>query len=71
LYNYSGVSVGGFPGAAAGGPAVAAATGYEANALGDLDADGITSTFSLSGQVEATTKTLNRSTQVYISEEFE
>lgn len=57
------------------GPAVGAAAiganGFEAAARGDLDADGVNSVFTLSGQVETTTGTLNRSTQIFIYEEFE
>jgi len=55
----------------ANGAAAIAANGYEAAARGDLDADTVTSVFTLSGQVEPATGTLNRSTQVFIFEEFE
>jgi len=57
------------------GPGVGAAAignnGFEAAGRGDLDADGVTSVFTLSGQVEPATGTLNRSTQIFIFEEFE
>ncbi|MBK9259328.1 MAG: type II secretion system protein [Polyangiaceae bacterium] len=53
------------------GAAAIGTNGFEAAARGDLDADNVTSIFTLSGQVESTTGTLNRSTQVFIYEEFE
>lgn len=46
------------------------ATGFQASARGDLDGDNVTSLFALSGKVE-TNGQLNRSTQVFIHEEFE
>jgi type IV pilus assembly protein PilA len=46
------------------------ANGFQAIATGDLDGDTVTSNFVLQGQVEANGQ-LNRSTQVYINEEFE
>lgn len=55
----------------ANGAAAIGANGFEAAARGDLDADTVTSIFTLSGQVEPATGTLNRSTQVFIFEEFE
>jgi len=61
----------GYVGTAAMGVAPPDATGYEAMAQGDLDGDGSLSYFGLTGQIETTTKTLNRSTQVAIFEEFE
>jgi type IV pilus assembly protein PilA len=70
-YSYSRDNGGkGYFGPTAGAPAIGA-NGYEAAGRGDLDADNVTSTFTLSGQVESTTGTLNRSTQVFIGEEFE
>lgn len=53
------------------GAAAIAANGFEASARGDLDGDAQTSLFSLSGQVETSNGQLNRSTQVFIYEEFE
>jgi type IV pilus assembly protein PilA len=45
------------------------ATGFEAAAVGDLDADGLFSVFARSGDVQNGAVTL--STQVYINQEFE
>ncbi|MDC3959654.1 type IV pilin protein [Polyangium jinanense] len=54
------------------GPSVSGAESFEAAAKGDLDGDsseyGI---FTLTGQVDSTTKQLVRSTQVFISNEYE
>lgn len=44
--------------------------GFEASARGNLDGDNVTSLFTLSGQVEPT-GTLNRTTQIFIHDEFE
>ena len=48
----------------------ASANGFQAIATGDLDGDTATSNFVLQGNVEGNGQ-LNRSTQVYIYEEFE
>lgn len=47
------------------------ATGFEAAARGDLDGDTVLSTFALTGKVDTTSKTINRSTAVFINEEYE
>ena len=71
-YSYHYVQGTGYRGTAAMGVAVPDATGYEASAMGDLDGDKTQlSYFGLTGQIEAATKTLNRSTQVAIFDEFE
>jgi len=67
-YNYTN---GAGEGVTAGAPTVTTTTGFEATAKGDLDGDttqfGI---FALTGQIDAN-KQLVRSTQVFISNEFE
>lgn len=67
-YNYNANS--GYIGPAVGGPDPGA-EGFEAAARGDLDGDTVLSTFTLTGKVDATSKTVNRSTQVFINEEYE
>jgi type IV pilus assembly protein PilA len=52
-----------------GAPAVGA-TGFQTAAIGNLDGDADTSLFVLGGKIEASGQ-LNRTTQVFISEEFE
>lgn len=44
---------------------------FESAAIGDLDADGIYSAFILNGEIDATTKQLNRATEIHVFEEFE
>jgi len=56
---------------AANNPAKCTANCYEAAAIGDLDADDITSKFARTGQVNTATGALKAATQVYIEDEFE
>jgi type IV pilus assembly protein PilA len=59
-------------GAGVGAPTVAAVTGFETVAKGDLDGDTTEfSHFVLTGNIDAPTKQLVRATQVFISNEFE
>ena len=44
---------------------------YEAAAVGDLDGDGATAIFALTGQINTKTGKLKKSTQVYIENEFD
>jgi len=44
---------------------------YEAAAVGDLDGDGATSIFALTGEINTKTGKLKKATQVYIENEFE
>ncbi len=54
------------------GPAVNGAESFEAAAKGDLDGDTTEfGVFTLTGQVDATTKQLVRATQVFIANEYE
>ncbi|MDI1451217.1 type II secretion system protein [Polyangium sp. 6x1] len=53
-------------------PAIAAGESFEAAAKGDLDGDGSEfGIFTLTGQVDGTSKQLIRATQVFISNEYE
>jgi type IV pilus assembly protein PilA len=64
-------SSGSFIGPNVGGPNPGA-FGFEAGATGDLNGDGaIFGVFTLTGQVDTNTKTINRSTQVFIANEYE
>ena len=66
-----GISTGTFIGPAVQGPDPGS-FGFEAGAKGDLNGDqAIYGVFTLTGQVDATTKTVNRSTQVFIANEYE
>lgn len=47
------------------------ATGFEAAAQGDLDNDGLFSTFARGGTVNAATGTVRLATQVFVEQEFE
>jgi len=67
----NGISTGTFIGPGVGGPDPGA-FGFEAGATGDLNGDGaIFGVFTLTGTVDATTKTVNRSTQVFIANEYD
>jgi type IV pilus assembly protein PilA len=44
---------------------------FETGAIGDLDGDGTFSAFILNGEVNSTTKQLNRATLIHVSNEFE
>lgn len=45
--------------------------GFEASAEGDLDGDGITSLFTLTGKVDPQTRSVKMSTQIFIADEHE
>jgi len=47
------------------------ATGFEASAVGDIDADVITSQFARVGEINADGATIRLSTQIFVNEEFE
>ena len=47
------------------------ARGFEASAQGDLDGNGTLSTLAVTGDVDATTRTLTISTQIYVNNEVE
>ncbi|WP_437961475.1 prepilin-type N-terminal cleavage/methylation domain-containing protein [Sorangium sp. So ce119] len=53
------------------GPAVTEAEFFEAAAVGNLDADAVTSSFSRAGQVVAATGQLALATQIHIENEYE
>jgi type IV pilus assembly protein PilA len=68
-YSYN-TNAQGFVGAANGGPN-GTAISFESAAQGDLDANGIFSTFSRVGNVNSTTQQLVLATQIYIFNEYE
>lgn len=70
LYQYNYKAGAGYVAVAAGGVDPGAA-GFEAAAIGDLDGDGTPSYFQRTGTIDAATKALRTSTQVYIADEFE
>lgn len=67
-YQYSYLKGGSYLSAGLGGPDPGA-EGFEAAAVGDLDADGVHSTFARTGVI--TNKRLRVSTQIFVHEEFE
>lgn len=69
-YQYHYYSGAGYLGPGVGGPNPGA-EGFEAAARGDLDGDTVLSTFTLTGKVDPASKTVNRSTQPFINEEYE
>jgi hypothetical protein len=68
-YQYGYTAGGPYKGPAHGGPDPGP-NGFEAWAIGDLDGDGVTSLFTLTGSVDAT-GTLERATEIFIHNEFE
>lgn len=68
--NIPGGGTGTFIGPGKGGP-TPGNYGFEAGATGDLNGDGTNSIFTLTGVVDANSKALNRSTQVFIYNEYE
>jgi type IV pilus assembly protein PilA len=52
-------------------PAIPGATGFEAAAAGDLDADAMPGLFARTGQINAATGQIIVSTQLYIENEYE
>lgn len=69
-YQYHYYAGSGYVGPAASGPDPGA-DGFEAAAKGDLDGDGIYSTFTLTGKIDGATKTLTRATRPFIDNEYE
>lgn len=69
-YQY-GYSAGGpYKGPAVGGPDPGK-NGYEVWAVGDLDGDGVTSLFTVTGTIDPATGNIKRSTQIFIHNELE
>jgi type IV pilus assembly protein PilA len=54
-----------------GAPVPGAGGGFEAAAQGDTDGDGILSTFTLVGDIDANTRTIARSTKIFANQESE
>jgi type IV pilus assembly protein PilA len=69
-YQYQYLSGTGYVGPGVGGPDPGAA-GYEAVARGDLDGDTVLSTFTITAQIDPTTRSLGRSTSIFTFEERE
>jgi len=61
---------GNYKGPKRGGPDPGA-DGFEASAEGDLDGDGVTSLFTLTGKLDAATNSVKVSPQLYVVDEFE
>lgn len=61
---------GGYKGPKRGGPDPGP-NGFEVSAEGDLDGDGVTSLFTLTGTVDKATQSLKVSTQIFIADEYE
>jgi type IV pilus assembly protein PilA len=54
-----------------GAPVPLAGGGFEAAAQGDIDGDGILSTYTLVGDIDATTQTIARATKIFVHQEGE
>jgi hypothetical protein len=69
-YQFSYRQGGNYKGPARGGPDPGP-NGYEASAEGDLDGDGKTSLFTVTGVVNPTSQQLRRVPEMFVSDEFE
>jgi hypothetical protein len=69
-YQYEYRVGGPYKGPARGGPD-AGPEGFEISAEGDLDGDGVTSLFTMTGKVDPTTKSVRLSTELFIADEKE